>query len=352
MNSTELRKIEHIRMCLESDVEIGDPLLDEVFLVHQALPEIHLEDVNPSVNFLGKTLDFPLLIAGMTGGCREGKEINEALAKVAYRKGIALGVGSQRAMIENRELADTFDVRPVARDVLLFGNIGITALKKYPFSSIHDCVTRIGADALCVHINAAQELFQTGGDVDFSSCLRALGLFCGEAGYPIIAKEVGNGMSREAAEQLKDCGVSVLDVGGLGGTSWVLVDSIRSGKDAGPFVTWGIPTAASILESRCTGLPLIATGGIRNGLQMARAVLLGADLCGIALPFLRTLDREGIEGVERYIDTLRRQFCYALYLTGSANIEEFRKKTFMLGPRLRDWLVLRGPPEKDEKRRC
>lgn len=342
MNLTEFRKIEHIRVCLDRDVETGDPLFDEISLIHQALPELNLDEIDPSQLFLGKRLDFPLLIAAMTGGCQEARKINEALAGVAARKGIAFGVGSQRAMIENPDLTETFGVREIAPHILLLGNIGITAVKQYPPSKIHDAIKGIQADALCVHINPAQELFQNAGDRDFSGCANALQRLCRDADYPIIAKEVGNGVSRESAEQLKSCGVAAIDLGGGGGTSWVLVDSIRSGKDATRFRTWGIPTAASILEARGTGLPLIATGGIRTGLQIAKAVLLGADLCGIALPFLRILSREGSEGVERYVDTLKREFCFALYLTGSKNINEIQEKSFILGPRIQAWAQQRG----------
>ncbi len=338
MKRTELRKMEHIQICLEKEVETGNTLFDEITLIHQTVPELDLEAVDCSQTFLGKRLDFPLLIAGMTGGCREAKEINLALAAAAAGKGVAFGVGSQRAMIENPDLTDTFAVRKVAPDIPLLGNIGITALAKYPVSRIHRAVRDIGADALCVHINPAQELFQRRGDVDFSGCLQTLRDLCADADYPVIAKEVGNGISRESAHLLKDCGVEALDLGGVGGTSWVVVDSIRSGKESARFRDWGIPTAVSILEARDAGIPLIATGGVRNGLQMAKAVGIGADLCGIALPFIRILDREGLEGVERYIETLKQEFRFSLYLTGSANISEFRQRAPVLGGRILEWM--------------
>jgi isopentenyl-diphosphate Delta-isomerase len=342
MDLTERRKMQHIQICIEKEVETGDPLFDEVTLVHQALTDLNLEWVDCSQTFLGKRLEFPLLIAAMTGGCREAEEINLALAGVAARKGVAFGVGSQRAMIENPDLTRTFEVRGAAPDILLLGNIGITALRKVPLLKIHRAVRDIGADALCVHVNPAQELFQKEGDLDFSGCTQALRDLCRDAGYPVIAKEVGNGISRESARGFQECGVQALDLGGVGGTSWVLVDSIRSGKDSARFRSWGIPTAASILEARGTGLPLIATGGVRNGLQMAKAVALGADLCGIALPFIQILDRQGVEGVERYVDTLKREFCFALYLTGAASIQDFRKRKPVLGPRIVEWIRQRG----------
>ncbi len=338
MNQTEQRKMEHIRICLEKKVDTGDPLFDEVTLVHQTLNDLDLEAVDCSQTFLGKRLDFPLLIAGMTGGCREAREINLALAGAAERKGVAFGVGSQRAMIENPDLTDTFAVREAAPTTPLLGNLGITALRKYPLSRVHQAVESIGADALCVHINPAQELFQHEGDLDFSGCPEALRRLCEDAGYPVIAKEVGTGTRRESALLPEQWGGLAIDLGGLGGTSWVLVDSIRSGMDSSRFRVWGIPTAASILEAGVAGVPLIATGGVRNGLHMAKAVLLGADLCGIALPFIRILDQKGVEGVDGYIDTLKREFRYALYLTGSVNVADFRRKKPVLGARILEWV--------------
>ncbi len=342
--ATIRRKLDHLRICLDRQVETGDPLLDEVFLVPDALPALRLEDVDTSQTFLGKRLELPLVIAAMTGGCEEAAAINLALASAAARHGIAFGVGSQRAMIEDPGLTRTFQVRSEAPDVLLLGNIGITALKRYPLQAVHAAVRAIEADALCVHLNAAQELFQTEGERDFSDCAGRLSELCATSAYPVIAKEVGCGVDRACAERLKRCGVSAIDVGGAGGTNWILVDAVRSGRDPGPFQDWGIPTAASILEASAAGLPLIATGGIRNGLHMAKALALGADLCGIALPFLRILRRQGPDGVERYLADLKQQFRQALFLTGARTVGEFKAKRPLLGPKLRNWTERRGLP--------
>ncbi len=341
MELTELRKIDHLRICLEETVEVGSTLFEDVQLVHHALPELSLDEVDTSLEFLGKRLELPLLIAAMTGGCEEAKRINRELAAVADKKGIAFGVGSQRAMIEKEELTDTFSVREYAPRILLLGNIGLTALKYYDTARIQQAVERIGADALCVHINPAQELFQHEGDNDFSGCLGVLEDFCQSVSFPVIAKEVGNGISREAALRLKRAQVSAIDVGGFGGTSWVLVDSLRSGKDSSVYRNWGIPTAASIVEAQ-VGLPLIATGGVRSGLDMAKAVALGADICGIALPFLRVWAREGVSGVERYVDVLKREFTYAMYLCGCKNVSELKQAPIVVGPRLKEWCEQRA----------
>ena len=336
MNLTENRKIEHLDICLKQDVETGDPLFNDVRLVHQSLPETDLEDIDISCEFLGKKLDLPLLIAAMTGGCEEAEEINEALAGVAERKGLAFGVGSQRAMIEQPELTRTFSVRSTAPSILLLGNIGITALKRLPHDRVVRAVEAIEADGLCVHINPAQELFQNEGDHDFSGCANALESLCSAVPFPVIGKEVGNGISREAAERLKGAGVRAIDVGGLGGTSWSLIDSLRSGKDVSQYGAWGIPTAAAVLEAQ-VGLPVIATGGLRNGLHMAKAIALGADLCGIALPFLRILARDGIPGVEAFVEGLKQDFRHALFLTGCRNIAELRRTSFLLEAGLKEW---------------
>lgn len=336
MIATQLRKLEHVKICIEQQVETGNPLWDEATLIHQALPELSLDAIDPSCVFLGKKLSFPLVIAAMTGGCDEARDINRALASMADQKSIAFGVGSQRAMIEKPEIAATYMVRDVAPSVLLLGNIGITALKQYAPARIAQAMHAIGANAVCVHINPAQEIFQNEGDRDFSGCHAALEAFCKAVDLPVIAKEVGNGISRECTLRLKNAGVSAIDVGGAGGTSWVLIDSIRSGIDAAYFNTWGIPTAASVLEAQ-VGIPVIATGGIRTGLDMAKAVALGADACGIALPFLRTLHEKGGEGVAAYIDALKADFVRAMFLTGSGTVAALKKARYIAGGRLSNY---------------
>jgi isopentenyl-diphosphate delta-isomerase len=282
------------------------------------------------------------MIAAITGGCDEAKQINDALAQVAENKGIGFGVGSQRAMIENPELTHTFAVRSAAPSILLLGNIGITALRQVPPDRIAQAVEAIEADGLCVHINPAQEIFQNEGDFDFSGCLAALEKLCASVPFPVVGKEVGNGISRQTAERLKGAGVRAIDVGGLGGTSWTLIDSLRSGKDSSRYREWGIPTAAAVLEAKGVGLPVIATGGLRDGLHMAKAIALGADLCGMALPFLRVLAKDGIPGVEDFVEALERDFRHALFLTGCKNVEELKNTSLVLGARLKEWVDQRN----------
>ncbi len=336
MNSTGCRKSDHIRICLEEEVEYGSSSFEDVSLIHQALTDLDYDKINTSIEFLGKQLAFPLIIAAMTGGCEEAVYINRELARIAEKKSIGFGLGSQRAMIEDPSLKHTYMVRDDAQEMLLLGNIGITALKQYSFDCIMDAVKTVGADAVCVHINPAQELFQNEGDSDFSGCTEILEKFCRFSSLPVIGKEVGNGISTETAKALRASGVTAIDVGGWGGTNWVVVDGIRSGCDPGGFADWGIPTSASILESR-VGLPLIATGGVRTGLHMAKAIALGADVCGIALPFLRLLMTQGKGAVEDYIDSLKHEFMAALYLTGSQNVAHLKKARFFLTGVAQQW---------------
>lgn len=327
---------------MKQDVEVGSTWLDDVTLVHRPLPEIDFEDIDTSIEFFGKKLRLPLMIAAVTGGVAEAKRINRDFAAVAEKWGIGFGLGSQRAMIEDPKLRATYYVRDVAPRALVFGNIGIAQLKEYDAKRIDDSMRSAGVDAVCVHINAAQEIFQTEGDTDFRGCAHALGMFCKESRYPVVAKEVGNGISKECAMILKNAGVRAIDVGGHGGTSWIVVDGIRSGRDVSLFKAWGTPTAASIIESRTAGLPVIATGGIRSGLDMAKAVSLGASCCGIALPFLRAHGKGGKAAVEKHLEKLENELRIAMFLTGSKNVGELKNAQHVVFGDLRKWMQQRG----------
>jgi isopentenyl-diphosphate delta-isomerase len=338
---TEQRKKEHIRICLENNVEIQKTDFEDITLIHNSLPELNLNQVDTKTKFLGKELKIPLIIAALTGGTKEAEQINKDLAEVAEKKGIGFSLGSQRAMIENPSLKETYYVRDVAPNVLLFGNIGIYQLKKIGTDKIKDALNYIKANALCVHINPSQELFQKEGDSDFRDSVLNLKKLCKELNYPVIGKEVGFGISREAAEKLQQTGIKSLDIGGFGGTNWVIVDGIRSGRnDYLNFSSWGIPTPISILEAKGS-IPIIATGGVRSGIDIAKSIALGADICGIALPFLRTLKKEGKKGVENYIDSLQRELKIAMILTGSRNIEDLKKAKYVLTGNVKDWVEQR-----------
>jgi len=335
------RKKNHIKICLKENVEAQKTGFEEIFLIHISLPELNLKEIETKTEFLGKKLSLPLIIAAMTGGLKEAKKINKNLAQVAEKKGIGFSLGSQRAMIENPELKDTYYVRDVAPNVLLLGNIGVTQLKKFDIKKIKDALDYIEADGLSIHINPAQEIFQKGGDFDFGGSISSLKELCQKLTYPVIGKEVSFGISKEIALKLKEIGVKAIDVGGFGGTNWVVVEGLRSGKDYTNFINWGIPTPLSILEAK-TGLPIIATGGIRSGVDIAKSIALGADICGIALPFLKILKREGKEGVEKFIDKLKNELKIAMFLTGSKNIRELKKAKRVLTGKIKDWAEQRN----------
>ena len=235
-------------------------------------------------------------------------------------------------MLEQPNLAYTYEVRDVAPNILLFGNIGLVQLKEYSVEQIRGLMSKIKANAMCVHLNSAQEMIQTEGDVDFTGCYEKLSELCERV--PVIAKGTGNGISPSTAALLKKAGVKGIDVGGFGGTSWVRVEELRSGKKT-IFSDQGIPTAASVLYSKkFSGLPVIASGGIRTGLDMAKAIALGADLCGIALPALRWNNKNVLE---EKLNQLQNEFKKAMFFTGSKNLKELRKTEIIIKQELADY---------------
>jgi isopentenyl-diphosphate delta-isomerase len=339
--TTEQRKKDHLKICLEEDVETKDTSFDEINLIHNSLPDIDFKEVDTSTVFFGKEFSMPLFIDAITGGTPEAKKINRDLAEVAEKKKIAFALGSQRAMIENPKLKDTYYVRDVAPHALVIGNIGITQLKKFKVEQIEKALKSIKADALAVHINPSQEIFQKEGDLDFRNVASDLNHLCSELTYPVIGKEVGGGISREVAIMLKQVGVKAINVVGYGGTNWIVVEGLRCDKDFEAFKNWGIPTPISILEAK-VGLPIIASGGIRNGLDIAKSIALGADLCGMALPFLRILKKEGKKGVESFIDKLQMELKTAMFLTGSEKIGNLKEAKYVLTGKVKDWVEQRN----------
>ncbi len=335
---TGSRKLAHLELAARENVEHGDPWFDNVILVHNSTPELDLNEIDTSVEFLGKKLKAPIMIVGITGGVEEAGEINKALAEVAENLGLAFGVGSQRAMLERPEVWDTYYVRKEAPSTLVIGNIGLAQIDKYPLEKIVLAAKKIGADALAVHLNPAQEAVQPEGDWDFSGKLEHLGELAKR--FPVIAKEVGNGVSREVASKLRSLGVKAIDVGGWGGTNWVKIESMRSGEKT-PFVDWGIPTAASVIETSKI-LPVIATGGIRTGLDAAKALALGASMVGIALPALRWYLAGGKERLEAELLKFIHELKIAMFLTGSRNVQELRHADLVITGKLRDWCLARG----------
>jgi isopentenyl-diphosphate delta-isomerase len=293
----EQRKSDHIRINLEEDVNFRQLTtgLENYHFLHQMLPEIDLAKVDTSVSFLGKKLRAPLLISSMTGGTDQARQINYTLAQAAERAGIAMGLGSQRAAIENPALAPTFQVRAVAPTTVLLANLGAVQLNYgYNVDHCRRAIEMIEADALILHFNALQEAVQPEGDTNFSGLLAKVEAVCRALPVPVIAKEVGWGFSEDSVRRLVEAGVAAIDVAGSGGTSWTQVELYRANSEirrrvAATFVDWGIPTSEAILAAKRAGgsLPIIASGGLRNGLDMAKCIALGATLAGMAGPFLK-----------------------------------------------------------------
>lgn len=332
VTGTTARKADHIRINLEEDVRSGLTTgLERYRFVHQALPELDLAQVDTSVTWFGKRLRSPLLISSMTGGTDQARRLNLTLAEAAQTAGIAMGLGSQRAAIENPALAPTFQVRSVAPDVLLFANLGAVQLNYgYAVDQCRRAVDMLEADALILHFNALQEAVQPEGDTNFAGLMHKVEAVCRELPVPVIGKEVGWGMSREAARRLSEAGVAAIDVAGAGGTSWSQVEMHRARtaaqkRIAAAFIDWGIPTAESILNVReaAPNLGIIASGGLRDGIDVAKCVALGANLGGLASPFLKAAD-VSLEETVAVIEELARELRIAMFAAGAGTLAELQ----------------------------
>jgi len=324
--NTGLRKAEQLRVSLEHEVNYPGVTtgLEEYFFLHQALPEMDLSEVDVSLVLFGKRLKAPLLISPMTGGVPEARRINLNLAAAAQELGIAMGVGSQRAAIEDPDLVETFRVREAAPDILLFANLGAVQLNNgYDADFCLKAVEMIGADGLILHLNPLQEALQPGGETNFSGLLSRIEKVCRSLPVPVVVKEVGCGISGEAARMLKEAGVAGIDVAGAGGTSWVEVSRyLGAGDVAEAFRSWGIPTALALrlVREAVPGLVVFAGGGIRNGVDAAKAIALGADAVGIAGPLLR-LGLESPLAVLNYLETVTRQLRIAMFCSGIRDLK-------------------------------
>ncbi len=327
------RKKEQLRVTLNEDVEFKEVAtgLDDYQFVHQALPEIDLEAVNLSSPLFGKILKAPLVISSMVGGIDAAARINQNLAQAAQTAGVAMGVGSQRCAIDAPETASSCQVRDVAPDILLFANLGAVQLNYgYGVSECRRAIEMIGADALILHLNPLQEALQSEGNTNFAGLLKKIEQVCGELSVPVIVKEVGCGISESVARMLAEAGVAAIDVGGAGGTSWSEVERHRAQHEIGnniaaTFASWGIPTAQSIEMVRrgAPGLTVIAGGGIRTGLDAAKAIALGADAAGIAAPLLKaaTISAESVlSALQEVIEGLR----ISMFCVGAASLKELK----------------------------
>ncbi len=330
---TSRRKADHIRVNLEQDVQATVTTgLERFRLPHRALPELDLDQVQLSTHFLGKPLGAPLLISSMTGGTAQAREINRRLARVAQARRIAIGVGSQRAALETPSLAESFQLRDLAPDVLLFANLGAVQLNYgYGPGECRRAVEMIQADALILHFNALQEALQPGGDTRFAGLLKKVEAVCHSLEVPVVAKEVGWGISAQDARLLVEAGVAAIDVAGAGGTSWSQVEMHRAQDQdaatlASRFADWGIPTAEAVQQVRqaLPDIPLIASGGLRTGVDLAKCIALGADLCGMAGPLLRAAAESEARALQA-VDLVLRELQVAMFAAGCGSLPTLRQ---------------------------
>jgi len=326
------RKAEHIRLALESDMQLAHCFFDDWVFEHVALPELDPAAIDTSVEFLGKQLKAPILISCMTGGTKLAAEINRNLAIAAEECGVALGVGSQRKALEDPEQAKTFQVREFAKTVPLIGNLGAVQLNYgYGIKECEAAVSMIGADALALHLNPLQEMIQPEGQCDFSNLLEKIASIAEGLSVPVIVKEIGCGISGAVGQRLREAGIRILDTSGTGGTSWARIEARRADDpEIGElFADWGVPTPESIRDlSQLEGVTVIGSGGIRNGLDAAKALALGADLAGAAYPFLAAAV-ESYEKVVAQIERTIEEIRVCMFCTGRRTIRELREATLL-----------------------
>jgi len=337
--TTARRKDEHIRINLEENVQFPQLTtgLERYRFLHRALPELDLSAVTTQTRIFDKPLGSPLFISSMTGGTDRARQINRTLAQAAQRYKLAMGVGSQRAAIEDPALAATFQVRDLAPDILLFANLGAVQLNyRYGVAECQRAVEMIGADALILHFNPLQEAVQPEGDTNFARLIDRVADVCHKLSVPVIAKEVGWGFSPQDVTLLAQAGVRAIDVAGSGGTSWSEVEYHRAqtrhhAEVARAFADWGIPTADAIAHVRQTAptMPVFASGGLRDGLDVAKSVALGASLAGIASAFLKAAD-QSFEAVCERIEILQAQLRITMFCAGCANVDELSHAELLL----------------------
>ncbi len=322
------RKLEHIELALERRMQLDSRFFDRWAFEHRALPEIDMEEVDTGASFLGKRLKAPLLVSCMTGGTASAAEINRNLAAGAERAGIALGVGSQRKAIEDPATAPTFEVRDVAPSAPLLANLGAVQLNYgFGLAECRQAVEMIGADALALHLNPLQEAIQPEGQTRFAGLVAKIGDLVRDLEVPVVVKEIGCGVDGVTGRRLFDAGVRIIDTAGLGGTSWARIEAARA-SDLGLgeiFADWGVPTPESIRQlSAIDGLTVIGSGGVRNGLDAAKAIALGADLVGLAQPFLAAA-MESADAVTERIRRTVEELEIAMFCAGARTLGELRR---------------------------
>lgn len=333
MDPIQKRKIDHLRIATSDKSQVGSAGFENYRFVHNALPEINFDNIDASTAFLGKKVNYPFFISCMTGGIKEGRSINRNLAKAAQKHGIAMGVGSQRAAIEHPELADLFKAREVAPDIPLLANVGIVQLNYgFGIKEFQETVNMIGANALAVHINPIQEIIQPEGDRNWENLLPKLEKVVKGLSVPVIAKEVGFGLSEDVIKRLYGVGIRHFDTAGWGGTNWALVEGLRGKADSELgtlFSQWGILTTESIIAAKKAtkgkrGVTILGSGGVRDGIDIAKAITLGSDLVGIAAPFAKAAMKSSIE-VEKLIERLALETKVTMFGVGAENLSQLKR---------------------------
>jgi isopentenyl-diphosphate delta-isomerase len=353
-NQTENRKTEHIRISLEEDVQAKHITtgFEDVHFVHRALPEIDRGKICTATKVLGHEFSAPIIVGAMTGGTREAAKINTSIAEAVEELGLGMGVGSQRATLEKPKLESTYRVvRKKAPTAFLMANIGAPQLVRgYGFREAEKAVEMIEADALAIHLNPLQEAIQPEGEANYAGVLEKIGRIAEKLQVPVIAKETGAGISAEVAKELEQVGVKGIDVSGAGGTSWAAVEYYRAeaagdnfrkklGED---FWDWGIPTAISIVEvSQSTRLATIASGGVRTGTQVAKALALGASLASTSTPILRPATKNSKE-VKKTLSFYTEELRNTMFLVGAQSTDELKRTPIMLLGKTAEWLEKRG----------
>jgi len=343
------RKADHLALCATDEVAFRSKttLFEQVKLVHDALPDLDAASIDTSVSLFEKKLRAPIVIAAMTGGTDEAARVNRELSSIAEERGYGFGLGSQRAMHKRPDSAVTYAVREVAPNALVLGNLGVVQASAMKTADVEALARSVGADAICVHLNPAMELVQPGGDRDFRGGLATITRLVKELPLPVVVKETGCGISRGVAQRLRSAGVAHVDVSGAGGTSWVAVETKRAeaasdhaARALGEALwDWGIPTAASVgLVAPLGFTTVIATGGVATGLDVARAITLGASAAGIARPALKALTSGGRAGALAFFDAVEAELRAVMLLTGSADVAALRRAPKILGSELRAWL--------------
>jgi isopentenyl-diphosphate delta-isomerase type 2 len=333
------RKARHLSICVDESryqVESGSTGFEHLSFIHRALPEISAEELDTGLEFLGKRISMPVLISSMTGGSDEGYQANKTLARAAQQARIPVGMGSMRILFRKPEVFDHFYLKRYAPDVPVFANLGGVQIRDFSHAETIEMVRRLEVDALVVHLNPAQELFQPEGDRDFRGILDGIARFCEVSPVPVIVKETGFGIHPSEVTRLLDAGVSYVNLAGAGGTNWVSVESYRADGafrgSAEEFADWGTPTAFLLAAVGRREGRIIASGGLRTGMEVAKALVLGAELAGLALPFIRAVVSNGVDGVLEVAERVRKTLESVMVLTSSRSLDELRQVRLLKTP--------------------